>query len=83
MPLVGRANTGAQGVPSEVVEQPVMAAIPLPMMGRMGLPTMLVALTVGGVTQSVITPLTQVEVAAAVTDGSQPGATAASPEASA
>ena len=83
MPSVGWANTGVQGAPLEVMEQPVMTTIPLPTVGRTGLPTALVAPTVAGATQLVVTPPTQVEVAAAVTDGSQPGATAASPEASA
>ena len=54
-PSVGQEDTGAQGAPSEVAEQPAMAVIPLPTMGRMGLPTALMALTVVGVTQSVVT----------------------------
>ena len=48
MPSVGRVDVGAQGVPSEVVEQPTMAVIPLPTTGRMGLPTALVAPTLVG-----------------------------------
>ena len=50
VPSVGRVDAGAQGAPSEVVEQPVMAAIPLSMMGWMGLPTALVAPTMVGTT---------------------------------
>ena len=46
MPLMGWADVGAQGAPSEVTEQPVMAAIPLPTMGWMELPTTLVTPTV-------------------------------------
>ena len=57
VPLVGWTNTGAQGAALEVVEQPAMAVISLPMAGRMGLPTMF------------MTPSTQV-VVVAVTDGS-------------
>ena len=49
MPSVGWVDTGAQGAPSEVTEQPVMAVIPLLTIGRMGLPTALVAPTVVGV----------------------------------
>ena len=74
-------DAGIQWAPSEVVEQPVMAAIPLPMVGRTGLPTALVAPTVVGVMQPIVTPPTQVEVVAAMTDGSQLGATAAALEA--
>ena len=50
VPLAGRADVGAQGVPSKVAEQLVMAAIPLLTTGRMGLPTMLMAPTVAGTT---------------------------------
>ena len=63
-------TTFAQGAPSEVTEQSVTFAIPLPMAGRMGLPTALVASTVVGAEQPVVTLLTQVEVAVAVIDGS-------------
>jgi len=70
VPLVGWVDVGVQGAPSEVAEQLVTAAIPLPTAGRTGLPTALVAPTVAGATQLVVTPPTQVEVAAAVTDGS-------------
>ena len=58
-----------------------MAVIPLLMVGRMGLLTALVAPTAAGATQLVMTPPTQVEVAAAVIDGSQPGTIAAALEA--
>ena len=44
MPSVEQADVGAQGAPSEVVEQPVMATIPL-----------LMAPTVAGATQLVMT----------------------------
>ena len=54
----------------EVTEQPVTAVIPLPMTGRTGLLTALVAPTVVGATQLIMTPPTRVEVAAVVTDGS-------------
>ena len=77
VPLVGRADAGAQGAPSEVVEHPMTAMIPLSTVRQMGLPIVLVAPTAAGATQPVMTPPTQVEVAAAVIDGSQPGATEA------
>jgi len=57
MPSVGRVDVGVQWAPSKVAEQLVTATIPLTMVGKMGLPTTLVAPT-------------QVEVAAAVIDGS-------------
>ena len=41
VPSVGRAVMGVQGAPSEVVEQPVTAAIPLPTVARTGLSTVL------------------------------------------
>ena len=63
VPLAGRADAGAQGMPSEVVERPAMV-IPIP------LTTTLVASTVAGKTQLVGTQLTHVEVASAVTGGS-------------
>ena len=47
-----------------------MAVIPLLTTGWTGLPTTLVALTVAGATQPVMTPPTQEEVAAAMMDGS-------------
>jgi len=81
MPLVGRADAGVLGAPSEVVEQPVTTAIPLPTAGRTRLPTELMEPIVAGAARLVVTPPTQVEVAAAVTDGSQPGTTVAVPEA--
>ena len=80
VPSVGRADAGAQGTPLEVVEQLAMATIPLPTMGRTGLPTALEASIVVGTTQSVRTLLMQVEVAATVTGRSQPGAIVAAPE---
>ena len=70
VPLVGQADVGAQRAPSEVTELPVMAAIPLPTAGWIGLLTPLVMLTVAGTTQPVMTPPTQVEVAADMTNGS-------------
>ena len=70
MPLAGRVDAGAQGTPSEVMEQPAMAAIPLPTMGRMGLPTMLMASNMVGVMQPVRTLPMQAEVAATVIGGS-------------
>ena len=70
MPLVGRVDAGAQGMPSEVVEQLAMAAIPLSMTERTGLQSALMAPTMVGVAQSVMTPPMQVEVVAAVIDGS-------------
>ena len=82
VPSAGRANMGVQGAPSEVMEQPVTTAIPLPIVGQMGLSSALMAPTVVGTTQPVVNPPTQVEVVAAVTDGSQQGATVASPVAS-
>ena len=74
MPSVRWADAGAQKTHSEVAEQPAMSVIPLPTMGRMGLPT------VAGATQPVRTPPTQVEVAAAMTGGSQSGIIVAAPE---
>lgn len=56
------------------------AAIPLPTTGQTGLPTTLVAPTVAGVMQPVMTLLMQVEVAALVKDGSHSGTTVSSPE---
>ena len=56
VPLAGWADTGAQRAPSEVREQPAMAAIPLPTMGQTGLPFALVAPTMVGATLSVVTP---------------------------
>ena len=56
VPSVGRADTGAQRAPLEVMEQPAMAAISLSTTGRMELPTVLVAPTVAGATQPVVTP---------------------------
>ena len=53
VPLMGRADVGAQGAPSVVVKQSAMAAIPLPRMGRIGLPTTLVVPTLAGATQPV------------------------------
>ena len=58
VPLAGQADTGVQGVPLEVTEQPVMVVIPLPSAGWMGLPIMLVVLTMAGAVQLVMTPLT-------------------------
>ena len=56
VPSAGRADAGAQRVPSEVVEQPVMVVILLPMMGWTELPITLVALTMAGATKPVVTP---------------------------
>ena len=50
VPSAGWADVGVQGAPLEVMEQLVMAAIPLPMAGWTGLPTALMALTVVGAT---------------------------------
>ena len=79
VPSAGQAEAGTQGTPSEVVEQPAMETIPLPTMGRTGLPTALVAPTMAGATQPVRTPPTQAEVAATMIGGSQPGAIVAAP----
>lgn len=76
-------DAGVQGVPSAIVEQPVTASILLPMRGRMGLPTALMASIVVGAAQLVVTPLTQVEAMVPVAEGSQPGVAAASAEVSA
>ena len=70
VPLAGWVDAGTQETPSGVVEQPVMAVIPLPMMGRMGLPTTLMVPTMVAAMQPVGTPPTQVEVAATVIGGS-------------
>ena len=80
MPSAGHVDMGAQGAPSKVAEQSVMAVIPLPMAGQTGLPTALVAPTMAGATQPVRTPPTQAEVGAAVTGGSQSGPIVAAPE---
>ena len=58
VPSVGQAGAGAKGMPSEVAEEPAMEVIPLPMMGRMELPTALVAPTAVGVTPLVKAPPT-------------------------
>ena len=50
VPSIGQTEVGAKGVPLEVKEQQAMATIPLPTMGQMGLPTVLVAPTVAGAT---------------------------------
>ena len=39
VPSVGWTDVGAQGTPLEVTGQLAMVAIPLPMIGQMGLPT--------------------------------------------
>ena len=70
VPSVGQVDVGILGVPSKAVEQPVMVAIPLPAVRRIGLLTALVALTMAGGTQSVMTLPMQVEVVASMTDGS-------------
>ena len=70
MPLARRMDVGAQGASLEVTKQPVMATIPLSMMGRMRLLTVLMALTVTGATQPIVTPLTQLEVVVDMTDWS-------------
>ena len=80
VPSVGRADAGAQRVPSEVAEQPTMVAIPLPTTGWMGLLTALVAPTVVGVTQPVRAPPMQAKVMVAVIGGSQSSAIVAVPE---
>ena len=54
--------------------------IPLPTMGQTGLSSTLMAPTVVGATQPVVTPPTQVEVATTVTGESQPGAIVATPK---
>ena len=54
VPSTGWADAGAQGAPSEVAEQPMMAMIPLLPAGRTGLPTALVAPTMMGATQPVM-----------------------------
>ena len=56
----------AQGAPSEVTEQPVMAAIPLSMTEWMELLIALVTPTMVGMVQLVMTPPSQVEVAAVI-----------------
>ena len=74
VPSAGWANVGGQGAPSEVTEQSAMVATPLPMTGRTELPTVLMVPTTVGAMQPVMTPPTQVEVAAAVTGRLQLGA---------
>ena len=58
VPSVGLVDVGAQGTPSKVAEHLAMVMITLPTMGKMGLLTMLVALTMVGMTQPVRTSLT-------------------------
>ena len=81
MPSVERAVVGAHETPLEVVEQPAMAVIPLPMIGQMGLPTSLVALTVVGATQLVGTPPTQMEMAVAMAGEPKSSTTVVAPKA--
>ena len=50
VPSAGRVGTDVQGAPSEVTEQPVMAAILLPMVGQTGPSTALMAPIVASVT---------------------------------
>ena len=74
VPSVGQASVGAEGAPSEVVEQPVIEAIPLLMSERMELPLTLVAPTVVGATPPVEALPTQAEVGATATSQAQPDA---------
>ena len=55
VPLAGRAAVGVQGAPSEVAEQPVTAAIPLSVARRTGLTIVLMAPTMVGMAQPVMT----------------------------
>ena len=55
VPSVGRVDAGAQEMPSEVAEPSAMEVILLPMMGRTGLSTALMAPTVAGMTQLIRT----------------------------
>ena len=50
MPSVAQAGVGAQGMPSDVTEQPAMEAILLPTMGWTELPSTLVAPATVGAT---------------------------------
>ena len=50
VPLMGQADAGVQGAPSEVTEQPMMAVIPWLTVGQTGLPTVLVTPIVVGAT---------------------------------
>ena len=54
----------------DIVERSVMTMIPLPAVGQMGLPTVIVVLTMAGAMQLVMTPPMRVEVATAVIGGS-------------
>ena len=58
MPLVGQVSTEAEGVPSEITEQPTTEAILLPTSKRMELPLTLVAPTAAGTTPPVDVLLT-------------------------
>ena len=52
--MVGQADVGIQGAPSEVMEKPVTVVIPLSTVGRMGLPTVLMEPTVASTMQPVM-----------------------------
>ena len=64
---VGQADAEAEGVPSEVAEQPATEVILLPTVERTGLSLALVAPTVVGATPPIEALPTQTEVATIVT----------------
>ena len=72
VPLVGQADAGAEGAPSEVAEQSATEAIPLPTLERAELLLALVAPSVVGAAPPVEALLMQVEVAMTVTSQVQP-----------
>ena len=67
VPSVGQTDTGAEGAPSEVIEQSATEVILLPTLERMELPLALAAPTVVGATPPVEALPTQAEVATTVT----------------
>ena len=80
VPSVGQMIAEAEGLPSEVTEQPAMEAIPLPTSERTELSLALMVPTAVGVTPLVEAPLTQREVAVTVTSQAQPNIAAVVPE---
>ena len=67
VPSAGQVNAGAEGTPSEVVEQPAMEVIPLPTWERMELSLALCGTDLVGTTPLVEASSTQVEAATTVT----------------
>ena len=70
VPLVGQAIAGAEGVPVEITERPVMEVILLLTLERAELSTTLIASTMVGAAQSDEVSSMEAEVTVAMMDGS-------------